>query len=115
MRVRQRHRHVQVGDPRLERGAEDRLVEARIAGVQHGVRAATRPISATRSSLVRGVDALGREAAGSPSPATTDVHALGRDVREHDLLERRAALRDRRERRSHAAGADDENLHRRAV
>jgi hypothetical protein len=35
--VRQRHRHVEVRRPRLERRVEDRHHEARVARVEHGV------------------------------------------------------------------------------
>ena len=65
--VRQRHRHVQVGDRGLERRAEDRLVEARVAGVQHGVG----PHAADQLDQLLAVEASTRSAAkrsGSPEP-----------------------------------------------
>ena len=63
VRVRQRHRHVQIGRPSREAGVEDRLVEARIAGVQDRVRA--HPLDQLDERLaIGGVHALGGEAIG---------------------------------------------------
>ena len=112
MPMRQRHRHVEVGHLGLEAGAEDRLVEARIAGVQHRVRAHA-PDQLDERGAVGGVDALGGEAVRLAEPRGGRLGALERDVGEHDLLEHRPALGDRRERRAHAPRSDHENLHRR--
>ena len=110
MWLRERHRHVQVGHLRIEGRSEDRLVEARVAGVQHRVRAD--PADQLHQVLpVGGVDALGGEAPGLAEAGDHRADALGRDVGEDHPLERLAALRDRRERRPHATGTNDENLH----
>ena len=98
----ERHRHVQVGHARPQAGVEDRLVEARVAGVQHGVgpRAADQ---LDEVGLARGIDALGAEAIGLAQPLHHRLRALERDVGHHDPLEDGTSLRDRRERRPDAS------------
>ena len=86
--LRERHRHVQVRDPRLEGRVEDRLVEARVAGVQHGVGRARARSARPSSSRSEASTRSAREAAGLAEPAHRRLRALERDVGEHDLLER---------------------------
>ena len=61
--------------------------------------------------LAGGVHALGREAARLAESGDDRLDALQRDVCEHDALERRPALRNRRKRRTDAPRAYHENLH----
>ena len=107
---RGRQRHVQVGDPGLERGAEDGHVQAGIARVQDRV---GRHPADQRHHVggVGGVDALGREAPRLAEARHDRPHALGGDVREHHPLERRPALGDRGEGRSDTTGSHDQDLH----
>ena len=89
MRVRQRHRHVQVGDPGLEAGVEDRLVEARVAGVQHRVGPHAHD---QLDELRRGSEASTRSAAkrsGSPSRSTAACARSSATSASTTLLERR--------------------------
>ena len=109
--MRERHRHVEVGDASVEAGGEDRLVEARVARVQDRVRLHTRDQLDELLAAGR-VDALGREAVRLAQPPDGRLRALERDVGEHHLREHLAALRDRGERRADTARSDDENLHR---
>ncbi len=94
----------------VERRAEDGLVEARIARVQHGVGLDPRD-QIDQLLPVGGVDALGGEARRLAEARNHRAHALGRHVGEHHPLERGPTLGDRRKRRSHAAGSDHENPH----
>ena len=64
---------------------------------------------------VGGVDALGAEAVRLAEALGGGLRALERDVGQHDVLEDRAPLGDRRERRAHSARSDHENPHRSAV
>jgi len=86
----------------LPAGIEDRLVEARVAGVQHrvGLHAADQ---LDEIGLTRGVDALGAEAIGLGEPRGHRPGTLERDVGHHDLCERRPALCNRRKRRPDTA------------
>ena len=102
MRARERHRHVQVGDPRPQAGVEDRLVEARVAGVQHGIGPhAANQLDDVR--LVRGIDTLGAVAIGLAQPRHHGPRALERDIGHRDVREDGTPLRDRRERRPDTA------------
>ncbi len=108
--LRERHRHVQVRHPRLERRREDRLVEARVARVQHRVR--LDPLDQRHQLLAAGgVHLLGREAVGLPQPRDHVVRALRRDVGQHHLLERRPPLGDRGKGRAHSAGSHNQDSH----
>ena len=98
----ERHRHVEVGDPSGERGIEDRLVEARIAGVEHRVRLDAAD-QLHQLGLARGVDALGAEAVALPEPLGDRLGTLERDGGHHHLGKRGTGLGDRPERRPHAA------------
>ena len=107
MRLRQRHRHVEVVGARLERAREDRHVEHRVDGVHH-VRDPVLAAQRRHGLLGRRVDLRG------------DVPLVGRRgllcsgqvvVGDHDLLEEVTAGRDRGEGGADAAGADEEDLH----
>jgi hypothetical protein len=110
MRMGERHRHVQVGDPRPQCGVEDRLVEARVTGVKHGVRPHAID-QLDQLHLARGVDALGAEAIGLTQPLHHRPRTLERDVGQHDVRERRTPLRDRRKRRPNASRPHHQDSH----
>ena len=91
-------------------GVEDRLVEARVAGVEHGVRLhAADQLHEVR--LARGVDALGGEAIGLTQPLRHRLRALERDVGHHNLGECRPALGNRGKRRPDASRPDHQDSH----
>jgi hypothetical protein len=109
VRLRQRHRHVEVVAAGRLRGREDRRVEARVAGVQHEVD----PLLAGElldRGLVRGVqrgapDAVVAKPVGH-APRARPVHV----GQEHPLREA-APARDRGYRLSDPAGAYDQDPH----
>ena len=106
----ERHRHVEIGDLRVERRAEDRLVEARVARVEHRVGPdATDQLHELLAA--RGIDALGAEAVGLPESIGHRLGTLERDVGHHDLGECRPPLGDRGKRRPHAPGPDHQDSH----
>ena len=111
VRVRERHRHVEVGDAGLEGGFEDLLVEAGVGRVEHGVGSHAGD-QRGHVRLVGGVHPLGPEAVGLAQALGGRPRPLERDVGHHDLRERGPALGDRGERRAHAAGAHHQDLHR---
>ena len=112
VRMGERHRHVQVGGARLEGSVEDRLVEARIAGVQDGIGA--HPLDQLHERrTIGGVHPLGGEAVGFAELGHHIVRARRGHVRERHLLERGPTLGYRRERRTNTAGSNHEHAHRR--
>ncbi len=109
--LRERHRHVEVGRPGLLRGEEDRLVEARVAGVEDGVGSAVAHQRDERG-LVGGVDLGGAEAVRLLElRSTTALRARQVDVRERHVVEEAAPLRDRGDGCADPARSDDENSH----
>ena len=96
----QRHRHVEVGAARVERGLEDRRVEARVDGVEDRVHAfgARELRDRRRVGCVDGCGAQALVAVGLDRPAS----AILVDVREHHPLEEATALRHRGDRSSHS-------------
>ena len=114
MRLGERGRHVEVRRPRLEARVEDLRVEARIGGVEHGVR----PDLADQRDdgvLARRVDRGRSEPVGLTEPVDDRLRARDIEIREHDVIEERATLRYRGERRAHAAGSDHEDSHTRVL
>jgi hypothetical protein len=91
-------------------GGEDRLVEARVAGVQDRVGAHLADQRDERRRIGC-VDLRGREAIRLAEPLDGGPCALGRDIRDRHLLEERATLRDRRHRRPDSPRTDDEDPH----
>ena len=114
MRMGQRHRHVEVGHARVEAGVEDRLVEARVAGVQHRVGRA-RARSARRAPRGRR-RRRARPRSGRVRPAARPPRGRARARRRPTPpAERGTSLGDRRERRPDAACSDDQDPHRSSV
>ena len=109
MRLRERHRHVEVRDAGFEARVEDRDVEERVDRVEDGVGAR---LSDQRDDrlLARGVDCVRREAA-----VVELGHERGRArgvvVGERAVLEEGSPSRDLREGRPDPACSDDENPH----
>lgn len=110
MALRQRHRHVEVGDAGDPGGAEDRLVEARVAGVEDGVGARLADQRDERVLVAR-VDLRGAEAVRLAEPVDDRLRALAVDVGEHHVGEEAAPLGDCGCRGADAAGPDDEDSH----
>jgi len=110
MRLRQRHRHVDVRAARLEGGREDLRVEARVGGVQHRVRAA---VADQRSDggRVGGVD-RGRLEAPVVERGDDPVGAPRVEVGERHAIEEVPTPRDLRHRRADAARPHHRELHR---
>ncbi len=96
--------------PRLQAGVEDLRVEARIGGVEDGVRLHVADQRDDRV-LARRVDPGRVEAVVLAEPVDDRLRSCRVEIRERDALEERAALRDRGEGRADAAGADDEDSH----
>ena len=100
MRVRERHRHVEVGHPGLEGGAKDRHDEAGIEGVDDGINA----LGAHQSDdgpLVTTIELKGGEAL--PRPFDGALCSRHVEVGDSDVVEQFPFGRRARNRRSHAA------------
>jgi hypothetical protein len=112
LRVRfgERHGHVHIGDPGVERPLEDRHHETRIGGVHDHVAA----MCARRLGDLRGIGRVepgGREPAARPVPVD-DALPLGLvDVGEDDALVEVTTSRDRREGRPYPPAADHQDPH----
>ena len=112
VRRRQVHGHVEVVAPGLERGLEDRWVEARIAGVDDHVGAGTSRASSTTSSAVRGVDPGGADPLGARrSPRPRAGREPGRRRRRRCARRRRRLAAIEAMRRADSTGADDQHPH----
>jgi hypothetical protein len=108
--LRQGHRHVEVGAPRLEGSGEDVGVEARVGRVHDHVRACVAR-SADERIGVRGVDPRGREAIGLGQVAHPVLGAREIDVHKRHSLEEASVLRHGGDCRSDPAGTDDQDVH----
>ena len=108
--IRERHRHVEVGAPRVERGLEDRRVEARVDGVQDRVRTLGAGELGDRRR-VGGVDGGGSRSARRRCGSIARPRAILVDVGEHHPLEEVTAMRDRGDRGPDSTRPDDENAH----
>ena len=108
MRLRQVHRHVEVGAAGLERGVEDRRVESWVARVDDRVRArrprerGDRDRDRTRRLPPR------RSAPSSGSRSTAASRTRRVEVGDDEAVEEVASLRGDRDRRSDSARPDDD-------
>ena len=110
MRLRQRHRHVQIRTAGLEGGREDLGIQARIDRVQNHVRVG-RPGCSNDCALVRGVELERGESirlaeARNRTPGALEVH-----VRKRHVVEEGPVLRDRRDGGSDASRTDHQHPH----
>src|SRR5262249_17738071 len=109
VRLRQRHRHVQVHHSGVEAGLEDRYVEPRIDRVQHRVGTCIAD-ERRHGVLARGVDSMSAEAAVVEA-GDDSVRPSGVVVRERTVLEEGAPRRDLREGGAYATCSDNEQPH----
>ena len=110
MRLRERHRHVEVGAAGLEGGLEDRRVEARVDRVQDRVRVVGAGGRHDRRRVGR-VEGDGREARIPGSLRRSSGASLAH-VGEDEPLEEVAPLRHRAGRGPDAAGSDQRGFSR---
>jgi hypothetical protein len=108
---RERHRHVEIRAPVLERCVEDRRVEARVGSVEDGVGAGLAQ-QADERVLVARVD-LRRGEAVVAVPLDDGGRPGGVEVGEGHPLEEAAPLRHRGDRRADRPRPDHEYLHQR--
>ena len=108
MRLRQRHRHVDVMAAGVERGCEYRRIEPRIARVEHDVDAFVRARAPEMAAVFDASSACATNLA-SAHRSTAAAGAGHIDVGDHDVLEHfgfRSAARDRG---PDPTGSDHEN------
>jgi hypothetical protein len=106
----ERHRQVEIRAPRIERGLEDRRVEARVDGVHDGIGSLPARELGDRGRI-RGIQLDPRKATVA---ATLDRVARAGfvEVGEDHALEEVAAARNRAHRGADAACPDNKNAHR---
>jgi hypothetical protein len=114
MRLRRRHRHVEVRAAGVERGVEDRHHEPRVARVDDHVGSVVVRERGHRRGVAR-VDAGRHHRAAGAAPPVEGVEDGGRardvEIRQHQVVDVGPPRRDPCERTPHAARADDDDSH----
>ena len=105
---RERHRHVEIRDAGVERGREERRVEARVASVEHRVGL----LGAQQLGDGRGVGRVDLRRGEAVVDRRRALRAREIDVGENEALDEVATRGDRRCRSAHSPGSDDDDFHR---